>query len=316
MNPNAIPIEYDIITSRILTAVRRECLALATTQPNEFGVNNAGEFTGTVIFETNYKSEKLQTYTMPLLILALEDEIDSGPFLGGATKMDGSFSMNSYNYDPNSYGDDDSGQSEELSGIIDIIRQHFSVRQWIIPSRGLDTTIPMSMDDIQENYGFKFTLSGVHRARKLDQDGLIIGYRIIFDFIAIDDTTDSVVSSSPEVLESVSQVGSTEVNEEPVGYVQAINIAITMPNTQQDIPGNTLVNSISLFPVTGSPIVEIGTTEGGNDIMQATEISAFKKVEVDQYFPEDSILYFTMTGDGFINTRMDLQRNFFTPLQP
>lgn len=299
-----IPIKYQPVLGPILRAVLNEALALATT--------DGGQFTGTVILQTDYKSEKLLTYTMPLIIIALEDGLDMMQWLGGATKLDFAFGMNTYNFDPNSYQDDQTGDSEELITPLDIVRQHFSIRQWIVPSRGLRTDIPMAMADIEAKYGFRFTLEGMHRAKKLDQDGLVLGYRLIFDSIGIDDSTDSVVSSDPVVLEQVNQVGSTILSLGP--YPQIINAPLIMPDTQTDIPGNTLIDNIAFFPTAGSPTIRVGTSPGDDSIMEDTVIDGFRKVSVEYYAAEDTTIYFTMAGDGLVTTRLNVFRNYFEPL--
>lgn len=184
----------------IMKAVLNE--AKAFLQTSTFQGN---PFAGTVILETNYKSDKLLSYAMPLLLIDMMDAPEESQYPGGVTRVDWVFGFNSYNLEPDGYVDDDSTFSADLLDIVDAIRQHFSLRFWTVPSRGMDTTIPMAMDDICAAYGFKFTLSGLTRANKLEQDGLIMGWRIMFDSIAIDDSTDWTMPAGP--LTTVNQVG-------------------------------------------------------------------------------------------------------------
>jgi hypothetical protein len=151
---------------------------------------------GTVILKTDYRGTSDTSYTMPLLLLDLLEAPDSAQLPGGVTRKDWIFALNAYNYEPNSYTDDTSGYSEKLLNIIDTIRQHFSLGTWLT----------QGMTDINTNYGFKFTLSGVVPADALDQDGLIMGYRIMFDSIAFDTDT-SFVQMSESDLEHVTQQG-------------------------------------------------------------------------------------------------------------
>ena len=151
---------------------------------------------GTVILKTDYRATKLTTYSMPLLLLDLVEAPDSGQYPGGVTRVEWMFALNSYNYEPDSYTDDTSGYSTSLLDVIDTIRQHFSLGIWLT----------QGMTDILNNYCFKFTLSGIVPADALDQDGLIMGYRIVFDSIAIDTDT-SFVQMSESDLEHVVQQG-------------------------------------------------------------------------------------------------------------
>lgn len=166
----------------ILNAVLNECKALLQTV----------DIAGTIILETDYKSDKLVTYSMPLLILDMIDAPEASQYLGGVTRMDWVFGMNSYNLQPDSYIDDVTPWSGSLLDIIDRIRAHFSLGFWLVAGR-TDQSLPMAMADIEMAYGFKFTLSGLTRANNLDQDGLVMGWRIMFDSIAIDDATDWIL---------------------------------------------------------------------------------------------------------------------------
>jgi hypothetical protein len=55
-------------------------------------------------------------------------------------------------------------------------------------------------------YGFRFALSGLHPADHLDGDGLIMGYKIMFDSISFDTDT-AATQPSTAVVTSVAQVG-------------------------------------------------------------------------------------------------------------
>lgn len=150
---------------------------------------------GTVILKTNYKASNLPSYTMPFLLVDLVDGADSGQYAGGVTHADWMFAFNSYNYEPNSYIDDESGYSSGLLNVIDSIRQHFSVGIWLTAG----------MTSIVNNYCFKFTLSGITSAEAIDENGLVMGYKIVFDSIAIDNKT-NYVDASKNVLEKYVQI--------------------------------------------------------------------------------------------------------------
>jgi hypothetical protein len=185
--------------NEILQAVIDECNALFL---------NTG---GTVIFKTDFKSDSLVTYTMPLLIVDVVDAPDSGQQIGGLTRVDWMFAMNSYNYMPNSQIIDDKGYSTSLLKPIDTIRQHFSNGVWLTSG----------MTDILNNYGFKFALSGITGADALEQDGIILGYKIMFDSLAFDsDTLDTI--DSTEELETI-------IDETMGGYDQIFGEPETEP---------------------------------------------------------------------------------------
>lgn len=280
----------------ILKAILTECRVFLSDA-------EGGGFIGTVILKSEYSAKNLPTYSMPLLLLDMTDGSDSRAFIGGGESMDWSFAFNSYNYNADAYADDAlaGGYSEDLLDVIDLIRQHFSFKSWLTPG----------MTEINSNYGFVFTFGGIAKADHIDDSGIIMGWRVMFESMAIDEVTEWVEPST-EVLEEVTQVGDTEVNEVHVGYTQTLNLLQAMATQEQTVPDNTLLNSVSLFPAVGTPTIRIGTTDGGNEILADTEVVAFVKIELDKYFAAETILYVTTTdGDGLVNVRMDVSRNYF-----
>lgn len=172
----------------ILNAVMQECRKFLT---------DAG---GTVILKTDYRASKLPTYTMPLLLVDLLEAPDSLQYPGGIERVDWNFALNIYNYMPDGTIDDTTGYSRNLLDVIDDIRRHFSIGIW------LNTSIIPTMVDIETKYNFKFTLSGIVPADALEnEDGLIMGYRIVFDSVGLDDGT-NLVSKSTMPLAEVDQV--------------------------------------------------------------------------------------------------------------
>jgi hypothetical protein len=280
----------------ILNAILGECRAFLSDADNPADI-------GTVILKTDFHSAKMATYSMPLILLDMIDGSESRQFIGGGTSMDWAFAFNSYNTAPDAYADDVDmgGYSADLLDVIDRIREHFSFAVWLTPA----------MTEIEDTYGFKFTLGGINRADHLDGDGMVMGYRLLFESMSIDQVTNLVVPST-QALDTVTQVGGIGVNEVNVGYQETLNNQITMSTQQQGIPANTLVDAISLIPVTGTPSVRIGTTPGGNEIMDDTVISGFKKIEPELYCQNATILYFTQVlNNGIVNYRVDISRNYF-----
>jgi len=150
---------------------------------------------GTFILKTDYDSTQLTNYTMPLCLFDVVEAPDSYQFIGGATNMGWLFAMNSYNYSPNPTAEDDGGYSSSLLNVVDDIRRHFSIGIWLTAG----------MTAIAENYANSMMLSGVMPGDALDRDGLIKGFKVMFDTASIDTDTASVKPST-EVLETVTQI--------------------------------------------------------------------------------------------------------------
>lgn len=83
---------------------------------------------GQIMLRTNFKPSKLPDYTMPLVLLSLDNAEDSFQYPGGLTQMGWKIGFNSYNYEPDAFDDDPSEYSTNLLYFpIDAIRQHFSL---------------------------------------------------------------------------------------------------------------------------------------------------------------------------------------------
>jgi len=157
--------------NKILQAVITECQA---AQPE-----------ATILFRTDFKLDNVPTYSMPLLLVDLVDAPDSGQAIGGVTIMEWIFALNSYNYMPNPEASPDGGYSSDLLEPIDCIRRHFTKSTWLTDG----------MREIESDYGFTFSLSGIHAADMIDSDGLAIGYKIMFSSVSIDMDTFNLGSS-------------------------------------------------------------------------------------------------------------------------
>lgn len=91
--------------------------------------------------------------------------------------------------------------------------------------------------------------------------------------------------------------------------ITPIKLTVTGSQTQI-ISANTFITYISLTPLTGTPNLNIGTTNGGGEILDTTEIDGFTPILVQQYFPNASILYFNLSGIGSVNVRIDYIPNY------
>ena len=166
---------------KIVNAILSECQAFLAANPMEEGT------VGQIIFKTQFKPENIGSYAMPLIILDVLDGPETTQYLGGATRVDWIFAFNAYNYEPDQGADETAtGYSTSLLAFIDKVRRHFSFGVWLTPG----------FASILTEYGFRFTLSGVMKADPIDQDGLVMGWKIIMDSIAIDNDTNYMVESS------------------------------------------------------------------------------------------------------------------------
>jgi len=136
---------------------------------------------GTVILDTELKDD--MSYNFPLCILEIPEAGESARLPGnGVTRLDYDFALRVYNYEPNAYNEDDDSYSVTLLDIIDIVRVHFENETWIT----------QEMINLTTNYAFRLTFGGINRVEPLqDEEKLIMGYRLTFNTIAVDQETDS-----------------------------------------------------------------------------------------------------------------------------
>lgn len=171
-----------------------------------------------VILKTNFQPKKLPDNNGNLVLLDIQAAPDSVQYPGGLTRMDWSWGLNSYNWEPDAYVDDETDYSTSLLNFIDTIRQHFSrsLPGALQISGDTNLWLTESMTNIFDVYGFQFTLTGVTNADALDQDGLIMGFRIGFDSTAFDNST-------LFVNDNVSLQTASQVNNPPFGPNQPIS---------------------------------------------------------------------------------------------
>lgn len=172
----------------VTNAILQECKALFAS---------SGYPDGTVILKTDFKSDNISSYNMPLLLVDFI-EAESYQYPGGMTREDWLIGLNAYNYmsDPN--GDDVTGHTRSGLEVIDQVRQHFSIGKWL-------SEVSPTITDLLNNYCFKFTLSGIAAADAIDKDGLCMGYRVVFDTVGLDDIASSIQTSLVP-LDTVTQV--------------------------------------------------------------------------------------------------------------
>ena len=78
----------------------------------------------------------------------------------------------------------------------------------------------------------------------------------------------------------------------------------------QGIATKTWLEKLVITPQVGTPTVKIGTTEGGNEILDTILVGDYLPVAIQKYFAAGVTLYFT-AASGNINIRFDQTLQFF-----
>lgn len=81
-------------------------------------------------------------------------------------------------------------------------------------------------------------------------------------------------------------------------------------NTQQPLLANSKVIEIDMSGTAGAPLVRIGLTPNGQEILPDTLIGNSQPVEPGYYSQNGDTLYFTVTG-GTISVRMVIINNYY-----
>lgn len=92
--------------------------------------------------------------------------------------------------------------------------------------------------------------------------------------------------------------------------VLPLKLAGVNANTSQPIAANTFVQDIFISASAGTPLLRIGTTPNGTDIMPDTTPGSFAQVSVQEYFASLTTLYITISG-GTVNIRINVLNNFY-----
>lgn len=84
-------------------------------------------------------------------------------------------------------------------------------------------------------------------------------------------------------------------------------------NTQQAIAANVMVKNIDLSGTAGAPVMRIGTTPNGEQILPDSPIGNSFPVEAMQYFDAAGIIYFTISGPAgsTVSIRIEYQANYY-----
>lgn len=142
----------------------------------------------TVMIDTDFNIGKIPSYTLPLIILEIDDAPNSVQLVGGATQMEWNWYLTVYAFEPDPYVASSYGTG--LMKIIDDLRQHFTGVNFLA----------QSFIDIQDNFSFTFVLSGVTKAQEIEKDNkIVIGRKIQFESVAFDNLTQPVTESTSEL---------------------------------------------------------------------------------------------------------------------
>jgi hypothetical protein len=84
-------------------------------------------------------------------------------------------------------------------------------------------------------------------------------------------------------------------------------------NTQQAIAANTMVKNISISGTAGAPVLRIGITPNGEQILPDTPIGNSLPDTVMQYYQDAGFVYFTISGPAgsTVSIRIEYQENYY-----
>jgi hypothetical protein len=275
----------------ILFAVLKECKALLSGSGAE------------IILKTNLKKLDREAYSGNFILIDWTDAVDSLQYPNGLTRMDWKIGFNAYNIQPDAYVDDPTDYSTALLNFIDQVRQHFEsglVNDW---------WLTQGMTDIWNQYGFQFTFGGVGVAEAVELNGLLMGWRIEMETTALDSVTRSIVESTGVLEHVIGEVDENDVEVDRVINDPFIIIDDMSQNTNQVLPANIFVDSINMISNSGNPIVSVGSTLGGSDLIASQPIDGFERFKTEEYFENQTTLFFQISG-GSVRVNIVATENF------
>lgn len=81
-------------------------------------------------------------------------------------------------------------------------------------------------------------------------------------------------------------------------------------NTMQAVASDTMVTNISISGTAGAPVMRIGITPNGTEIMPDVSIGNSQLITADEYFQGAGNLYFTVSG-GTVNIRIEYEPKYY-----
>lgn len=76
------------------------------------------------------------------------------------------------------------------------------------------------------------------------------------------------------------------------------------------IPANSLLQRIDIKRTSGTPVIKVGTTLAGDEVMLSQTVSTFSINEVPEMFGTLTTLYITISG-GTVNINFVYHENYF-----
>lgn len=67
-------------------------------------------------------------------------------------------------------------------------------------------------------------------------------------------------------------------------------------NAEQQILSGTFIPWIFILPVAGAPIIQLGITGGGEEILAQQPVTDFVPIGANQWFAETGTIYVTLSG--------------------
>lgn len=80
-------------------------------------------------------------------------------------------------------------------------------------------------------------------------------------------------------------------------------------NVSQLLPDNTFLATLEVGKVSGTPLLKVGTTPGGEELLPEIEIANFMQSNAQLYCATSQTIYFTLSG-GVVNIRLDIINNY------
>lgn len=137
----------------------------------------------TVLRDTNFKISDIPMYTMPCILVGIASTNEYYQCSGGATRGDWDMDIKAFFYDFNANLGNDDGYSTSDYDIVETINKHFAKQSYL----------SQKMIDAVNNYSLKMTINGTVRNDELEyQGGVIPGYTITYNTVAIDQATNWV----------------------------------------------------------------------------------------------------------------------------
>lgn len=80
-------------------------------------------------------------------------------------------------------------------------------------------------------------------------------------------------------------------------------------NVSQAIPANSWIDKITVFFRAGTPVVRVGTSPNGQELMMDVNVTDYAVVYPELYTGAGNTLYFTVNS-GYIDVRIDYKSNY------